>query len=171
MTHYVFPHVPCTVQRVSNTLVSATLGVGSVNFWSFTVAWTKGPGGKATRGAARYTDMRVPMPVIGSNSVQCSQFVSCCAAAGAFFSFDERCAMGQSPCVRAVRTRQPQYSAAIQAVVCTCVFCGSDSPHVRRQSSILDRCPVAARVRCHSLSRAFRVRTVALDCGRAREGA
>ena len=31
--------------RVSNTLVQATPGVGSVNFWSFTVAWTRGGGG------------------------------------------------------------------------------------------------------------------------------
>ena len=30
--------------RVSNTLVKATLGVGSVNFWSFAVAWTRGGG-------------------------------------------------------------------------------------------------------------------------------
>ena len=30
---------------VSNTLVQATLGVGSVYFWSFTVAWTRGGGG------------------------------------------------------------------------------------------------------------------------------
>ena len=30
------------MQHVSNTLVSATLGVGSVIFWSFTVAWTRG---------------------------------------------------------------------------------------------------------------------------------
>ena len=29
---------------VSNTLVQATLGVCSVNFWSFTVAWTRGGG-------------------------------------------------------------------------------------------------------------------------------
>ena len=28
--------------RVSNTLVQATLGVGSVDFWSFTVAWKRG---------------------------------------------------------------------------------------------------------------------------------
>ena len=39
-----FPHVPCTVQRVSNTLVQVTLGVGSVKSWSFTVAWTRGGG-------------------------------------------------------------------------------------------------------------------------------
>ena len=33
------------LRRVSNTLVQATLGVVSVNFWSFTVAWTSGGGG------------------------------------------------------------------------------------------------------------------------------
>ena len=32
------------LQRVSNTLAQATLHVGSVNFWSFTVAWTRGGG-------------------------------------------------------------------------------------------------------------------------------
>ena len=36
--------VPCTVQCVSNALVSATLGFGSVNFWSFKVAWRGGGG-------------------------------------------------------------------------------------------------------------------------------
>ena len=34
------------MRRVSSTVVQATLGVGSVNFWSFTVAWTRG--GKGT---------------------------------------------------------------------------------------------------------------------------
>ena len=33
------------LRRVSNALVQATLGVGSVDFWSFTVAWTRGGGG------------------------------------------------------------------------------------------------------------------------------
>jgi len=42
IVHHVFPHVPCTVSRVSNTRVQATLGVGSVNFKSFTIAWTGG---------------------------------------------------------------------------------------------------------------------------------
>ena len=38
------------LRRVSNTLVQATLGVGSVNFWSFTVAWTRGGGGAHNQG-------------------------------------------------------------------------------------------------------------------------
>ena len=37
-------HVSSKLRRVSNTLVQAALGVGSVNFWSFTVAWTRGGG-------------------------------------------------------------------------------------------------------------------------------
>ena len=32
--------------RSSSSLVQATLAVGSVNFWSFTVAWTRGGGVK-----------------------------------------------------------------------------------------------------------------------------
>ena len=32
------------LRSVSNALVQATLGVGSVNFWSFTVAWRRGGG-------------------------------------------------------------------------------------------------------------------------------
>ena len=42
IVHHVCSHVPCTVSRVSNTRVQATLGVGSVNFRSFIVAWTRG---------------------------------------------------------------------------------------------------------------------------------
>ena len=38
---------PCTVQRAGNTLVQATVGVGSVHFWPFTIALTS---------ASRYTN-------------------------------------------------------------------------------------------------------------------
>ena len=48
---YVPRRVPCTVYHVSNTLVEATKGVGSVNFWSFTVARTRGGGRPMDRGA------------------------------------------------------------------------------------------------------------------------
>ena len=34
--------VSTKLRSVSNTLVQATLGVGTVNFWSFTAAWTGG---------------------------------------------------------------------------------------------------------------------------------
>ena len=39
--YHVFRHVPRTVSCTSCTRVQATLGVGSVHFWSFTIAWTK----------------------------------------------------------------------------------------------------------------------------------
>ena len=45
IVHRVFPHVPCAARRGSNALVQATPGVRSVNFWSFTAAWTRGGGG------------------------------------------------------------------------------------------------------------------------------
>ena len=44
MVHPVLLHAPRTVDRVSNALVQAPLGVGSVYFWSFPVAWTGGGG-------------------------------------------------------------------------------------------------------------------------------
>ena len=37
--------VPCAVQCVSNARVQATPGVGSVHFWLFAIAWTRGGGG------------------------------------------------------------------------------------------------------------------------------
>ena len=40
--HHVFPRAP---PRVGNALVQAPPGVGAANFWSFTIAWTKGGGG------------------------------------------------------------------------------------------------------------------------------
>ena len=42
MAHHVFRRVPCTVDRVSNALVQAAHGVGSVRFWPSTVAWARG---------------------------------------------------------------------------------------------------------------------------------
>ena len=60
--HHVFPHVPCTVDRVSNTLGQATPGVDSVNFWSFTVAWTWG-GGEDPPTSDVYLSRTQPSPI------------------------------------------------------------------------------------------------------------
>ena len=36
---------PCTSRRVCNAFVQATPGVGSINFWSNTIAWIREGGG------------------------------------------------------------------------------------------------------------------------------
>ena len=65
IVHHVF-HVPCTVERVSNTLVQATLGVGSVSFRPLPLLGQRGPQ-KVRRGPA--TLLKTCLPSHGLHRV------------------------------------------------------------------------------------------------------